>query len=113
MVRDLDLPKESAELSGSRLKEKNLLLPETKFYSYRNREFEFLRYFIMEDEFVFCHDVSGLVNALGCPYVQNEWRLFIDSSKPSLKCVILHNGNKFSSIPIGHSVRLKERYDNM
>ncbi|KAI6653894.1 hypothetical protein LOD99_3070 [Oopsacas minuta] len=67
LVRDLDLPKESAELLGSRLKEKNLLLPETKFYSYRNREIEFLKYFIMEDGFVFYHDVSPLVNALGCP----------------------------------------------
>ncbi|KAI6649576.1 hypothetical protein LOD99_6742 [Oopsacas minuta] len=57
----------------------------------------------MEDGFVYCHDVSPLVNALGCPYVPNDWRLFIDSSKQSLKCVLLHNGNKFSSIPIGHS----------
>ncbi|KAI6656196.1 hypothetical protein LOD99_1529 [Oopsacas minuta] len=113
LVRDLDLPKESAELLGSRLKEKNLLLPETKFYSYRNRAIEFLKYFIMEDGFVFCHDVSPLVNAFGCPYVPNDWRLFIDSSKQSLKCVLPHNGNKFSSIPIGHSVSLKERYDNM
>ncbi|KAI6651281.1 hypothetical protein LOD99_5429 [Oopsacas minuta] len=103
LVRDLDLPKESAELLGSGLKEKNLLLPETKFYSYRNREIEFLKYFIVEDGFMFCHDVSPLVNALGCPYVPNDWRLFIDSSKQSLKCVLLHNGNKFSSIPIGHS----------
>ena len=113
LVRDLDLLKESAELLGSRLKEKNLLCPDTKFYSYRNREIDFLRYIVMEDEFVFCHDVSGLVNALGCPYLQDEWRLFIDSSKQSLKCVLLHNGNKFSSIPIGHSVHLKESYENM
>ncbi|KAI6650813.1 Nuclear pore complex protein [Oopsacas minuta] len=103
LARDLDLPKESAELLGSRLKEKNLLLPETKFYSYRNREIEFLKYYIMEDGFVFCHDVSPIVNALGCPYVPNDWRVFIDSSQQSLKCVLLHNGNKFSSIPIGHS----------
>ncbi|KAI6647174.1 hypothetical protein LOD99_8827 [Oopsacas minuta] len=72
LVRDLDLPKESAELLGSRLKEKNLLLPETKLYSYRNREIEFLKYFIMEDGFVFCHDVSPLVNALGCPRAKSE-----------------------------------------
>ena len=62
-VRDLDLPKESAELLGTRLKEKNLNLPDTKFYSYRT-EIEFMRYvyFIIEEKFVFCHDVSGLVN---------------------------------------------------
>ena len=42
-----------------------------------------------------------------------EWRLFIGSSKRSLKCVLLHNGNEFASIPIGHSVQMKESYDSM
>ena len=41
-----------------------------------------------------------------------EWRLFIDSSKRSLKCAFLYNGDKFGSIPIGHSVTLKEKYQN-
>ena len=35
------------------------------------------------------------------------------SSKQSLKGVLLHNGNKYPSIPIAHSVHLKESYDNM
>jgi hypothetical protein len=43
----------------------------------------------------------------------NEWRLFIDSSKRSLKAVLLHNGNNYSSLPIGHSVHLKESYENL
>ena len=42
-----------------------------------------------------------------------EWRLFIDSSKRSLKCVLLHNENLFGSIPIGHSVIQKEEYTNI
>ena len=37
---------------------------------------------------------------------------FIDSSK-SLKCVLLHNGNLFGAIPIGHSVYLKEKHENL
>lgn len=36
--------------------------------------------------------------------------LFHDSSKRSLKCVLLNNGNKYGSIPIGHSTRMKEEY---
>ena len=40
-------------------------------------------------------------------------RLFIDSSKQSLKCVLLHNENKFGSIPIAHSVRAKETYESV
>ncbi|KAI6653940.1 hypothetical protein LOD99_3116 [Oopsacas minuta] len=43
-------------------------------------------------------------------YNPNEWRLFIDSSKRSLKCLLLHNGNKFACVSIGHSVILKEHY---
>ena len=46
-------------------------------------------------------------------YNPNEWRLFIDSSKRSLKCVLLHNGNKYGSIPIGHSVSMKEEYEQI
>lgn len=39
--------------------------------------------------------------------------VFIDSSKRSLKCVLLHNGNLFGSVPIGHSVSLCEEYGDM
>lgn len=46
-------------------------------------------------------------------YKPTEWRLFIDSCKRSLKCVLLHNGNKFASIPIAHSTKLKEEYENV
>ena len=42
-----------------------------------------------------------------------EWRLFIDSSKFSLKAVLLHNGNTLPSVPVGHSVHNKESYENM
>ncbi|CAM1323525.1 Uncharacterised protein at_DN2338, partial [Pycnogonum litorale] len=40
-----------------------------------------------------------------------EWRLK-DSSKTSLKCVLLHNGNIYGSIPIGHC-KMKEEYVNI
>ena len=44
-------------------------------------------------------------------YNPEEWRLFIDSSKYSLKVVLLHNGNVLGSIPVAHSTKLKETYD--
>lgn len=40
--------------------------------------------------------------------MSQNWRLFIDSSTESLKAVLLHNGNKYAAIPIGHSKILKE-----
>ena len=49
----------------------------------------------------------------GITYETSEWRLFIDSSQRSLKGVLLHNGNKYASIPVAHSVHLKETYENV
>ena len=44
---------------------------------------------------------------------QNEWRLFIDRSKYSLKAALFHIGNKKPSIPIAHAVQTKECYDTI
>ncbi|GFS88360.1 uncharacterized protein TNCV_1751171 [Trichonephila clavipes] len=46
-------------------------------------------------------------------YEPEEWGLFIDSSKRSLKAVLRHNGNRYASVPVGHSVHLKECYENL
>ncbi|GFV82759.1 uncharacterized protein TNCV_4147271 [Trichonephila clavipes] len=46
-------------------------------------------------------------------YEPEKWRLFIDSSKKSLKAVLLHNGNRYAFVPVGHSVHLKECYENL
>ena len=60
---------------------------------------------------VFCNKVECVLKKLGVTqYDPNNWRLFIDSCKRSLKCVLLHNGNDFGSIPLGHSTILKEKY---
>lgn len=114
LVRDLNLSKESAELLGSRLKEKNMLDKDTTYYWYRSREKEFCEYFLQNESLVFCNNVPGLMKRLGNEeYNDNDWRLFIDSSKRSLKAVLLHNGSKYASVPIAHSVHLKETYDNL
>ncbi|XP_064117866.1 malonate--CoA ligase ACSF3, mitochondrial-like [Macrobrachium nipponense] len=67
----------------------------------------------MENRLRYCTNVSGLFTFLGFPLNPSEWHLFIDSSKRSFKPVLLHNGNKCPSIPIAHSVHLKESYNNM
>ena len=113
LVRELDLPKISAELLGSRLKEKNLLAPEIKVSFYRHRKKGLMEFFKMEENLLFCDNIEKLITAMGTSYTSSEWRLFIDSSKRSLKCVLLHNGNKLASVPIGHSIQMKETYENM
>lgn len=51
---------------------------------------------------------------LGIPWSNlNNWRLFLDSSECSLKYVQLHNGNVCTSVPIYHSVYLREEHDNI
>jgi len=40
--------------------------------------------------------------------ITQMWRLFIDSSKVSLKVVLLHNGNRFPSIPLAHAANMKK-----
>ena len=43
----------------------------------------------------------------------SEWRLFIDSSSRSLKAELLHNGNNYPSLPMPHSVHLKDDYTSV
>ena len=44
---------------------------------------------------------------------RKEWQHLIDSSNRSLKAMLLFNGNKMSSIPVGYSVQMTENYKNM
>ena len=96
---------------ASRLQEKRVLEPGMSVTFYRKREKERRKYFHSDSQLVYCNDIKFLLN-MGLPaYNPEDWRLFIDSSKRSLKCVLLHNGNKYGSIPIGHSVKMKEEYE--
>lgn len=104
LIRDLMLPKNRSEILGSRLQEMNLLAPGTTFSWYRDRETEYIPFFAEDDELTYCHDINGLMMKLGLSYDPCQWRLFIDSSKRSLKAVLLHNGNEYASIPVAHSV---------
>jgi hypothetical protein len=113
VIRYFGLPREKAELLGSRLKETNLLTARTSMYWYRSREQEFTSYLSQDGDLVYCCNIPGLMQKFGVEYKVNEWRLFIDSSKRSVKAVLLHNGIKYASIPIGHSVRFKESYENL
>ena len=81
LVRDLNLPKESAELLGSRIQHNNLLAPNTTYSWYKRREKGLVQYFSMEETFVYCHNVAGLLQAMGCIYDLTEWQLFIKTSK--------------------------------
>ena len=61
---------------------------------------------------MYCNDEHDLLSGMNCIY-KPEWRLFINSSMTSLKCVLVSNAGKYASIPIGHSVSMKESYKTM
>jgi predicted esterase len=52
------------------------------------------------------------MNSLGIQHDPQEWLLFIDSSKLSLKPALLHNGNQHPSISVRQAVHVKETYEN-
>ena len=108
------MSKESAELLASRLAEKCLLSKGTNISYYRDRDREFRQFFSSAESFVYCNDVPNLLLLLGIDsYDPTEWRLLIDSSKRSLKCVLLHNGNEHASILLAHSVHAEKGYDGV
>ena len=98
---------------SSWLQQWNLVQEDVRISSFRNRNKDLASFFDMENKLCYCTNIPGLFMSLGLPHNPSDWCLFIDSSKRSLKGVLLHNGNKYPSIPIAHSVHLKESYDNM
>ena len=62
---------------------------------------------------MYFNGAGGLFGALG--YVRNpeEWRLFIDLPKVSLKAVRLHNGNIYPPVPLPYSVHTKGSHEGM
>ena len=115
LVRDLKLPKASALILGFRLKAKGMLSTDTTLAWYKDRENDYIRFFAKEHSLVYCVDVQRLIKKLGTVHNSNDWRLFIDASKSSLKAVLLHNTctNQFASIPLAHLTCKKESYENI
>ena len=80
---------------------------------YREFHEEIKDFFSQEDGVVFCNDVCSVMEVFGQEYNPEQWRFFVDSSKVSLKLVLLHNGNRFPSVPLVHAANMKESYESM
>ena len=114
LVRDFGLSKELSEILASRLGEHGILDSGTKTTLYCDRDDLLIRFFTMENDIVCYNNIQGFLSEIGLPeYNPAEWRSFIDSSKRSLKCVLLHNGNKSTCVPTGHLVIVKKHYLNV
>ena len=97
---------------GSKLQECYLLQKGTKISHFRDRHSSLAAFYHMENDICFCTDVDGLMNELGYKPEVDEWRLFIDSGKISLKAVQLHDDNQKPSVPLAHAVGMKETFQS-
>jgi len=113
LVRDLKLSKKQAKLLGSRLRGWNLLQKDTKVCFFRNRQEAFQDFYSEENDLVYCNNIFAVMDVLDHEHKTTEWRLFFDSPKTSLKAVLLHNGNKFPSVPLAYATNMKETYENL
>ena len=113
LTGDLGLTKAKVEILPSRLKKWGLLVPLYNISKPRKRHVTFPNFYAMSSNsdhplLCYCADIQGLFQEIGIAYSASDWRFFIDSSKRSLKAVLLHNDNVYPSIPIAHSVQMKK-----
>ena len=77
----------------------------------RKRTEDLLALFTMKDDLCFCNDITKLFEQLEILCDKTSWWLFIDTSKDSIKAVLLHNGNTLPSVPIAYSTTMKDDND--
>lgn len=115
MVSKLELSQRKSEELAKMLNEQNLLMPDVKVSGFRKRQTHLQKNFTVDEpkKMAYCQDTKKLMEQMHISYDSAEWRLFIDSSKQSLKAVLLHKSNKKPSIPIAYSMDTKESYEKM
>lgn len=112
IVAKLELSQKKSEELAQFLKQDNLLVPGFKVTKYRKRQSDLQKCFTTDNTrtFAYCEDTKKLMEQMEILYDPNDWRLFIDSSKQSLKAVLLHKTNSKPSVPIAYSTDTKETY---
>ena len=113
LCRDVYVTKEESEFLASRLQERNLLEKGVKITMYRKRTEDLLVFFTMKDDLCFYDDITELFNLLEILYDKTNWKLFRDTSKGSIKFLLLHNGNTLPSAPIAYSTTMKKSYESL
>ena len=113
LIRDLALSKQKSELLASLLQENNLLQKDVLISLYRKRSTNLSTVFRVDGPLCYCCDIISLFKNLWRGPHASERLPFLDSSKRSLKAFLLHNFNVKPTVPIAHSVQLKESYESI
>lgn len=131
MVQLAQLPKSKAQVIGSLLLNQGCLAPGTVI-SQKKRGVEFDDFFaVRQIEFdnankdgqivhhakdvVVCIDIDGLLRSQGVDHIPEEWRLFMDGSKNSFKCYLLHNAveDRKPTVTIFIGKEVPEKYETI
>lgn len=115
LVRRLKLSQRQSIILAQDLKRVNILAADVRIFAAIGRHRRFTQFFtsIEHNSFAYCTDIRGLVTVLHGEYNPADWRLFIDSSKSSLKAVLLHITNSKNSVPVALSTNTKETYASL
>lgn len=87
------------------------MISDVRISATRDRSLRLAQCFALQDTICYCTDISNLFVQMGQPFNPDDWRLFIDGSKTSIKAVLLHNGNVKPSIPVGFATGMREDYE--
>lgn len=82
------------EFLASCLKEKCLLRDDVCITPFIKGNNYMIFFFLVDGPLSFCNNIDELFHGFGQERVPSEWRLLIDSSKRSLKAVLINNDNK-------------------
>ena len=113
LVRDLNFSKGKSELLGLRLQQCHMLSPGTKVSFYCQRSKRSSNFIPIDGKLYYCNDISTLFKSIGINYDPDNWRLFKDGFKASIKAVLLHHGNILPPVPVAYSTTLKEIYNTL
>ena len=72
IFRDLELPRNKAEVLTSRLRNWNFLANTIRVSTFRQRQKPLERYFSTTDELTYCTDVQGLMEELNITYKSED-----------------------------------------
>lgn len=115
IARGLKLSQRRSIMLAQYLNEAKILAPDVRIFSSVGRHQQFSDFFtsIENNSLAYCNDIRGMIEMMHEQYAADEWRLFIDASRSSLKAVLLHVKNEKPSIPIALSTRTKETYASL
>lgn len=114
--RQLKLSERQAIILSKHFKSLKILALGVKVLGFRKRQQELLDFFNVNEEntFAYCSNIAGLMGFMNIEYKSEDWRLFIDLSKRSLKAVLISVTNKTkTSVPIAMTSNIKESYESM